>query len=883
MASEADDLTEAKEAYQLCVDAWSRNREAALDDFRFARLGEQWPDDVKAIRKGRPMHTINKLPSFIRQVVNDTRQNKPSIKVRPVDSGADIKTARIYDGLIRNIWQISNADVAIDTASDHACSGGFGWLRVAIEYLHDDTFDKELLIQAVSNAFSVWPDPYDTGADSANWNLAFVIDMVNKDVFRRTYEGAEEVDWSTSAYGGLTTPWRDGNEILVAEQWVREEVMRTRLLLSNGEIVDKDAFEQARDMFDASGITVSAERETRSYKVTQRLMTGAEILKTTEWAGRYIPIIPIYGEDLNVDGERHLRSLIRDSKDAQRAFNYHRSTATELVALAPRVPFIGPKGFVGEDATRWETANTSNWPYLEYEGPTPPSRQPLDSGPAAASIGEALAANDDMKSVMGLHDPSLGYRGDSQQSGKAILALQHQGDTGAFHFTDNTSRGIHHLGLVLIDLIPLVYTGARMVRILGQDGQAQTVGVNQPVYPLAQTGEQPHPQAGLPFQAQAAPGGPPMPPGPPPGMVAAAAPPMGPPGSPAAPPGPVSPDGQPPIEPPIEPHVYDLAAGRYDLVVEAGPSFNTKREEAAAQMTELLRAYPPAAPIIGDLLVKNLDWPGADEIAQRLRSLVPANAMGKQPIPPQIQAQLAQMGQVIQQGGQKLQELTQQLQAATAQLEAEKGNKAIDAGRLGLDQQKLDLDRYVAETARLKVEADMAAAKVTPQEVTNVDNGLEQWKAEQEIALEREKLAQADALARDQMATEAMNQQAARQHEMRMAAINRKGASPMANGSSDGTSVGGLSDGSSSDGSMPGASPDMDPFTEMANGMHAMGAQIAAGMQTLAAAMHAQAQQNAAMMQMLAAAMTAPKELVRDAKGRPAGVRTLAPDNVTIQ
>lgn len=108
---EADILAEAKERLQQADDAWAENRADALDDLKFARMGEQWPDAVRKEREreGRPCLTINKMPSFIRQVVNDVRQNRPSIKVHPVDSGSDPKTAEIMSELIRNIEYSSNA------------------------------------------------------------------------------------------------------------------------------------------------------------------------------------------------------------------------------------------------------------------------------------------------------------------------------------------------------------------------------------------------------------------------------------------------------------------------------------------------------------------------------------------------------------------------------------------------------------------------------------------------------------------------------------------------------------------------------------------------------------------------------------------------------
>lgn len=928
MANDEDTLKEATEAFTLCVDAWSDNRKDALDDFKFARLGEQWPDEAKKMRRGRPMHVINKMPAFIRSVVNDARMNKPSIRVRPADSKADVATARIYDGLIRNIEQISVASIAYDTASDHAATGGFGWFRVGIEFVHDDTFDKEILIQTIENPFSVYPDPHSTSATSADWNLAFIVDVIEKNAFQRKYKGAEPVDWSSDAYGRLTSPWRDGEQIMVAEQWLREEVKRKRLLMSTGEIIDAEIYKDpdVRAVFDAEGTTVEQERDTLSWKVTQRIMTGAEILEENEWTGRYIPIIPVYGEDVNVDGKRYLRSLIRDAKDAQRSFNYHRSVSSELVGLAPRAPFIGPDdAFQGEYADRWDTANTENHPFLAYKkGAMPPQRQPLDSGPAAASIGEALASNDDMKAIMGIYDASLGQRS-NETSGRAILARQREGDTSTFHFTDNLSRAIHHAGTVIIDLIPQVYTGKRMQRILGIDGKPMTVGLNQPVFPLPEPGQTPHPLAGQPFQAPppgqgapaapgmprdpanpfAPPGAPPppadvVPPGPPqPGAAPGpmSGPPPGPmPGMPM--PHPALPQGQPlqdgaPTEDQITAAVYDLAAGRYDLVVEAGPSFNTKREEAAAQMTELLRAFPPAAPVIGDLLVKNLDWPGAEEIGQRLRSLVPAGAMGKAAIPPQAQAQIDQMGQVIQQGGAKMQELMQQLQQATAQLEAEKASQEIEAQKLEIERMKADTERMQAETAAATAQADLLRAQAEAQATPPDPNALapaEQYRIDKEFEFKRLQMesdaatarfkAQADAeakveVARIQQQTTMQTTAGQNLHDMRIAAIAGRGLQPgkaVDQPAADGTATAPTGDATGGDQTQL-----MDPFAHLGNGMHSMGAQIAAGMNALAEAMRNQAQQHSDVMAHLAGAMTAPRAIVHDAKGRPIGVRTVAP------
>ena len=161
MATDKDILGEAKEAFEFAAETESDNRSEALDDLRFARLAEQWPEKVRQQREseGRPCLTVNRLPAFIRQVTNDARQNKPSIKVHPADSLADVRTAEIYNGLIRKIEVTSRAGIVYDTALDFAVTMGFGYFRINTEYLCGDSFDLDLVLKRIANPFSVYGDP----------------------------------------------------------------------------------------------------------------------------------------------------------------------------------------------------------------------------------------------------------------------------------------------------------------------------------------------------------------------------------------------------------------------------------------------------------------------------------------------------------------------------------------------------------------------------------------------------------------------------------------------------------------------------------------------------------------------------------------------------
>jgi hypothetical protein len=625
-ADKPDLLKEALEAFDKAAEHDDHNRKAFEDDIDFALLENQWPERVRRDREieGRPCLTVNKLSAMGRQIVNDARRNKPGITVHPVDSDGDPDTAEIINGLIRNIEQSSNSEVAYDTALEHAVFGGFGYFRINTQYSTDDTFDQDIVIERISNPLSVYPDCYATGADSADWNWCFVTDQMTKAQFKRQYPDADQVDWKGEAWLGMSSPWLDGDFVQVAEYWVRDKIKRTILLLSDQTVIETDDYKRNKPAFDAIGVSVVGQRDVASHRVRQHIMSGAEVLETVEWAGKYIPIVPVYGSEVVLKGKRHFRSLIRGAKDAQRMFNYWRTTTTELVAMAPKTPFIGRKGAFETDAQKWATANTQTHAFIEYDGPEAPMRQPFAGVPAGA-LQEALNASDDIKTVLGMYDASLGARS-NETSGKAIIARQMEADNATFHFIDNLSRAIRHAGRILIDLIPEVYSVPRTVRVLGMDDKPEVKAVNQPVQEREE-----NPLTGQMEEVT---------------------------------------------------KIYDLTSGRYDLTVSAGPSFASLRQEAASQMIELIRAYPDAAPVIGDLLVKNLDWPGADEIAERLAKAMGQASEGEGQAGPDPRAM-----QAVQQYQGALQQLQQKYQA----LEADKS----------LEARKLDIAAFEAETKRI--------------------------------------------------------------------------------------------------------------------------------------------------------------------------------------
>lgn len=647
-----DIIDQAKDFYTLASDAERDNRKAALDDIEFALLGKQWEqaDIDRRQSRGKPCLTINKLIAYVHQVVNSSRQNKPAITVRPVDDNADPETAEIYTGLIRNIEATSRADLAYDMAVLHAVSGGYGYIRVNVDYAHDDSFDKDIKIDRVANQFAIFGDPHSMAADSSDWNQCMIVDRMTKAEFKAKYKKDSVEGWEDSdGYTGLDANWHDEDGILIAEYWVREEVARNICLLNDGSIVDSKVYSEQTEYYDALGLQKVDERQTRSWEVKQYIITGAEVLEENEWAGKYIPIVPVYGDEIIVSGKRYFKSLIRDAKDPQRIFNYWRTKTTELVALAPNAPWVGKEGAFAADSHKWATANIEDHAFLQYKGNDPPQRQAFAGIPAGA-LQEAMNASDDIKTVLNMHDPSMGAES-NETSGRAIVARQRQGEIGNFHFVDNLSRAIRHVGQIVIDLIPHVYTGERIVRILGEDGkEVENVRIGEAQQTEDENGE----------------------------LM----------------------------------RVYDLSVGKYDVVVNAGPSFATRREEAAMQMTEFIRSYPEAAPLIADLLAKNLDWPGADEMAKRFKAMLPPQIQqaenGDQP-PPEVMQLQQQLEQTQAEAQQVIQQLQQQIQEVSTQAQAATADKTLEI-------EKLKIDAFNAETNRLKV----VQTGMTPEQVQAV-------------------------------------------------------------------------------------------------------------------------------------------------------------------
>jgi hypothetical protein len=605
----ADLIKEARERMQLAWEADKKNREEAALDLRFL-AGDQWSDNVKREREaeGRLMLTINRLPQFLRQVTNPIREADLSIKTAPVDSKSDPKTAKVFDGLLKQIQYQSSAKAVYATACEHQTGCGIGWVRVCSDYVDDQTFDQELRVKAIPNPLAVYDDPGAVEPDRCDSNWRFITQMIPQADY--------EARWPKAAVEGVSTPsdgldgtyWQTDDKIRVAEYWKKVPVEKTLVQLEDGQTVELD---KLRHMEQLMGLKVPyvRHRTVETHEIKQYLISGADVLEGPfDWPGKYLPQVPFIGSEVPVESGTYRYSLIRFARDPQALYNYARTAAGESIALAPKAPYMVTARQIGKFQDQWSTVNTKNRPYVMYEpderAPGPPKREHPPEPPVAL-MNEAMTAAEDMKGTTGIYDASLGGKS-NETSGIAINQRQVQGDTANYHYQDNAQRSLEHLGRILIDIIPSIYDTERIIRILGEDDAEEFIEINKTV-------------------------------------------------------------GMDPMT--------QLRIGR---------SADSKRLETASAMLDFLKAFPEAAPFVGDLVAKNLDFPGADQIAKRLRNMVPPQALAdpddpEAPQPPDpmsdpaIQAQMAELTA-------KVEKLMAEARKTTAEAENQEFENALNMG-----------------------------------------------------------------------------------------------------------------------------------------------------------------------------------------------------------
>jgi hypothetical protein len=592
-------IDEAKDFLKLCNDADTMNRQEALEDLKFVN-GDQWPIELQNSRnlESRPILTINKLDGYCRQVTNQQRQQRPRIKVHGTNSQAQEKTAEVIEGMCRHIEVNSNADNAYDIAFDHAVRMGWGYWRITTDYISEDSFDQEIYINAIDNPFTVYFDPNSERVDGSDADRCLITTMMSKEKFRKLYPDCDDgTSFTQRGTGDAQSEWITKEDIRIAEYFYVVRESATLYQLSNGE----SKFAEGSDFFkrlELAGLEVVDKRPSYKRSVKWKKLTAIEVIEEREWPGMYIPVVPVYGRHVVIGDKKKKFGMVRHAKDAQRMYNFWQTTITESVALAPKAKWIMAEGQDEGHENEWAGANVKSYPLLRYKQtdidgqPAPPPQRLQPEPPPTGVMAAAQSINQDISTLMGIYDPSQQLPGN--MSGKALNGQQQQVDLTNFDFYDNLTKSIQHTGKIILDLIPHIYDSYRVMRIIGDDGKPDLVGINEP--------------------QQDAQG--------------------------------------------VYKVMHDMTVGKYDVVMDTGPGYNSKRQEAVESMVEMLKVDPALMQQAGDLIFRNMDFPGADIIADRLAAANPlAQIDEKSPIPPQVQMQLKQAQAQVQQMQQQMQQM----------------------------------------------------------------------------------------------------------------------------------------------------------------------------------------------------------------------------------
>lgn len=623
-------ISAVRKRFDWCATSERPQRKVSLEDRQFlrGRLEDHWPPEVIARRQqsGQPCHVINRGPQLVNVVTNAQRQNRASAKVSPVDDKGDIKVAEIIQGGIRHIEYISKAEIVYGTAGADAGKSGLGYWTLETVRNNPRSFDQDIRLVRVRNPFTIYLDPNAQEPDGSDAEFGFKITTMSEDEFKAAFKGKEcpsGDEWETWS---LNYPgWYENKQIRIAEYYYKDTHDDVLYALTDGsfklksELTEEPAKESIIDQID-----------TKISIVKWCKLTGKEKLEETRLpgSGKWIPIVRVVGEELDVNGEVTYAGVIRHAKDAQREFNYMRSARTKAIGLAPTAPYMMAEGQQEGHENEFQSANLTDPAYLLYKpvdlngNLAPPPRRESADPPVQALTLACRDAADDMKATTGVYDAQQGATS-NETSGRAINARINQGETSNFHFVDNLTLAIGHSARIILDWFPDVYDTKRTMRIIGEDDTHSVVTIVGKSYPEELKAKLPI--YGRTDQAQ---------------------------------------EGQKPV--------YDISVGEYDVICSAGPSFATKRQQASEQLIDLARVWPALLQFAPDLLANSLDVPYAKEIAERAKKTLPPglqdNPEGTPELPPEVQQKMAAMEQEKQVMVQELNALSQQVETKAHEL-----------------------------------------------------------------------------------------------------------------------------------------------------------------------------------------------------------------------
>jgi hypothetical protein len=689
---ELDELLDIAQAHFKEAEAgWLDQRQASLDDTRFYR-GTQWDSQLISVAKVKkePTLTVNRLPQYVKNVENGLRQQDMAISVHATDSMGSDDTANIFTGLIRAIEAESHAKSHyINAAGENgALVPGIGYLKVCVDYANGNDFDQKISITSVKDPMKVLCDPAALEPDFSDAEYWFEFDDYAEKTFKRLFPQAECASADIFPTGARDSKWINENGIRVARFWYKEETVQVHYLLDDGTIIsnseiqgpeyDRDDQEMETNpmsrMIDDETIEdalgnrkiILRRRDLVTCRIKWCDFSGAEILDQGEWAGDFFPLVAVTGPITIVDGTRDIRGIIRYAKDSQKMLNYMASSAARRIASANKSPWIVEASSIKNYKRMWDTTNTENWPYLPYDT--------YDANGNLRQIPPPVRA-DQTGQIQDLLQAAAKFEDDL----KATIGIYDAG-LGA---TPNEQSGIAIKTLAQQGQNSNFHFSDNLVRSLQQVGRVlvnlipRIYDTPRVIRTITAEGKQKIVRINEVFDY----------------------------------------NGQA--------KMYNMTEGDYDVSIDVGPAYATAKQAAIEQMLELARVNPNILPYIQDIIAGNMDFPGKEQVRDRLLKVLAITAPQmvegtlQADLPPQAMAAMQQQTEMIKQLTIELQNLQQEYAKLTQyvqtkqmehQLEMEKIDKQT-ASSMAIESQK-SANTQTIEEMRTAKEAMIAQSNM---------------------------------------------------------------------------------------------------------------------------------------------------------------------------
>lgn len=642
-------IAEAKQRFKQ-AEAWEADSRSKFQgDLRFANAdpdnGWQWPNYLWSQRQDdptgyKPRLTINKVRQHNLQIKNETKKNPPGIKINPVGGEATFKAAMAIQSLIRQIERQSRASGAYSTASGFQVDGGIGYIRVTTDYVDDRSFNQEIFIKRVRDPLTIYLDPDANEIDKSDGRFGFAFEDAPTDEFLRQNPTMKGKLSTANSISGMSDNWLSADHVRVVEYFART-MKKNRLVL----MLDPSDTEKKRriialwskipkelqEQIEANG-SILQEREVFEHTIHHYKIAADTILEKNIWPGKYIPIVPVIGEETIIDKKLDRKGHTRNLKDAQRMYNYWTSKAVEQVALQTTTRWFLPVGATENLETYYAKINTQNYPFIPYNAmdvdghPLPPPTPIEPPQMAEGFIKGMMISQNELNMASGQRDENQGQETNAI-SFKAINARQQPGEVATYHFKDGLATAMVQVGHIILDIMPHIYDTKQIKRILAKDGTESLIQIDpnaEEAYVEVEDAKE--------------------------GEAVA---------------------------------VLNPGVGKYWVSPDVGAGYETQRKEAWNAFVQITSQNQELVTQIGDIMFKYADFPGADEIGERLRRLVPSNVLGEGPSP-DLQAAIAANEELKK----LITELTEKLAKQELQL--------TDKSKHG------EIEKFRAESDRLK-------------------------------------------------------------------------------------------------------------------------------------------------------------------------------------